>query len=145
MFHHGMTPAANLERPAVVEHRPRIALLGGKLGEACLAVEFGQGAREFAQLLLLAGDGRAELGEHLLLDGQRLLGRRNDAAFGLHQLLGGEAHRPGHGLAVAEGLREGVAQQGFGGTGRHLDIEAEDIVVADLERLGAGRLHVASL
>ena len=40
---------------------------------------------------------------------------------------------------------QGLAQQRLGGAGRHLDVEAQDVVVADLERLDAGRLDVAGL
>ncbi len=81
----GMAAAADLEGVAVVEHGPGVVLPRRKLGEARLAVELGKRGGERAERLLLGGDGRGKLGEHLLLDGERALGRGDDAALGLHQ------------------------------------------------------------
>ena len=82
----GWRPPRISKAVAVVEQRAHIALLGGKLGEACLAVELGQRRRDLAERLLLGGDRRRQLGEHLLLDGERPVGRGDDAALGLDQL-----------------------------------------------------------
>ena len=122
-----------------------VALVRGKLGEARLAVELGKRGGERAERLLLGGDGCGKLGEHLLLDGERALGGSDDAALGLHQFGAREAHGAGHGLAVAEGCVERLAHQRLGRAGRHLDVVAEDVVVAHLEGLDAGLLDVAGL
>ena len=49
LLDHGMAAAADLERGAVVERGPHIALLRGDLGQACLAIELGQRRGDLAQ------------------------------------------------------------------------------------------------
>ena len=142
LLHHGMAAAHDLEGGAVVEHGPRIALARRHLGEPRLAVELGQRARHLAQRALLGGHGGGQLGEDVLLQGQRPVGGRDDAALGLPQLLGGEPHGAGHGLAMAEDIAQRRRLQRLGGAGGRLDVVAQDVVVAHLQRLDAGLLHV---
>ena len=106
LLDHGMAAAADLEGGAVVEHGPRVVLLARRARRGPPRSRARpSAAASCAQRLLLGGDGRGELGEHLLLDGERALGGGDDAALGLDQLRRGEAHGAGHGLAVAEGRR----------------------------------------
>ena len=115
LLHHGMAAAADLEGRG--SHRRWAACSPARarqLGKARLAVELGERRGDLAERLLLRGDGGRELGEHLLLEAERAVGRGDDAALGLDQLRRGEAHRVGHGLAVPEALRQGLAQQRLG-------------------------------
>ena len=86
----GWRAAADLEGDAVVEPGSRVALLGGDLGEACLAVEFGQRCRQLARAARARGRSRWRSIRRtfpLQRDGERALGGCDDAALGLDQLL----------------------------------------------------------
>ena len=141
----GWRPPTISKAVLVVEDGPRIVLARRHLGEARLAVELGQRARHLAQGALLRGHCGGQLGEDLLLQRQRPVGGGDDAALGLHQLLSGEPHGAGHGLAMAEDIAERRRLQRLGGAGGGLDVVAQDIVVAHLERLDAGLGHIAGL
>ena len=86
-----------------------------------------------------ASTAAAELVEQLELEGQRALGGARDLALQLGQLPGAVAGGARHALALDEMLGH------LGAMGRgHLDVVAEHVVVADLERADAGlALHPA--
>ncbi len=80
------------------------------------------------------------------LERQRLVGGRGDPALQLAQLDRGEAHGAGQRLAVDEGLRRLAGHQLVGVGRRHLDVVAEHVVVADLQRRGTRcRIGIARL
>ncbi len=140
-----MAAAADLERGGLVERGAHVALLGRHLGEARLAIQLRKRGGHLAERALVGGDRGGQLGEHLLLEAERAIGRGDDAALGLHQLGRGEADGAGHGLAMPEGVRQGLAQQSLRLCVRHLDVEAQDVVVAHLEGPDAGLLQVLGL
>ena len=75
-----------------------------------------------------------------LLERERLLGRAVDPRFELAQLHGRVADGAGKGLPVNEGLG-----QRLGPLWRHLDVVAEHVVMAHLERAQASLAAIAGL
>ncbi len=126
---HGMAALADVERQAVIDDGPAIALAHRQLGQARRHVERGKRRSGAGDL----GRARNGFGSQILeifqLQGQRLVGRRGDPAFELGQLDRRVAHRRGQGLAMDEALAD---LRGL--RGRHLDVVAEHVVVTDFER-----------
>ncbi len=127
-----MAAAPDLEVDSVVDLRPTIVAFDGQPRQGGRDVEIGQrpgGRRDALGNFRHPFDKRLE---NLAFHGQRPVGGASDPALQVAQFHGRVAHRVGHRLAVDE--RRALA----GGDraampGRHLDVIAEQVVVADLE------------
>ncbi len=128
---------------ALVDRGANVALVARQLRQGGDVIKLGQAPRRHPTAWARRRHGCRQLGEDVLLDGERAFGCRGDAPLGLGELGGGEAHRVGHGLAVAERVEQRRLGERLGVRLRHLDEVAEDVVVADLERLDAGLVDVA--
>ena len=139
-LHHRMPPAPDVDDAVVGQHRAHVAVRLGHLGQRGGNVQLGRGPRRREQLRGRAAIWAQHLPEELALqlqdallgvEHQRLvllqLGR--DVALGVDQRL----------LADVVGRDE--RRVGL----RDLDVVAEDLVVADLERLDAGALPLDRL
>jgi hypothetical protein len=140
-----VSPASDLEYLTAVDNGTRVALGARQLGETGRGVELGERGSDAAEPAVLALDGRCQLREDVLLQAQGAFRGGSDAPLDVDQLNGRETHGIGHRLSVTELVRERRFQQRLGVTLRHLDEEAEDVVVADLQRFYAGALDVLRL
>ena len=140
LLNHGVSALAYVELQAVVDHRAHVVVVFGHLGKAHKAVELGD---EVGVDLYLGDEllhGRDELGEELLLEGENLLVGTQNLLLVLLELLGNVAlclcqRLLAHPLG-RHAVLEGVA---------HLEVVAEHIVVAHLERGDARLLNLALL
>ena len=128
----------DLEGEGVVDDRASVALSVGQLGEGGDAVEIGEGRGKGREAILLARDVGREALERLVLDRHSAFGGRSDLALDLRQPGCREADRVGHRLAMAERLVQGGFHQRLRGRTSDLDVETQDVVVLDAQRLDPG-------
>lgn len=135
-----MAALADVDHLAVVERRTHVAPFDGQPCERLQTVDAGHDGRVVQQRLQRAADGGQQLGIDALLELEHLLLGAEDLLFVLLELLGDVALGVGEGLfadpAGGNLLLVGIA---------HLDVVAEDVVVADLERRDPRRLALALL
>ncbi len=126
----GWRPAHDAHLAGLGERRARVAVFGGDLGERAGDVEFGDGGGGGADPAGVGGGGLADFGEDLLFEFEDLLFGGEDLALVFLQFGSGEALGVDQRLfALVIGGSE--MQVGF----RDLDVVAEDVVEADLQRL----------
>ncbi len=140
LLHHRMAAADDAKGGILANGRAHIALLDGEGGEGRRQIDGGHRCRGGSD-----GPGRLQhrvqqFGEDRLLARQRPLGGTGELLLQRRQLPGGKAGGVGHALALQEARRHLVAMGGG-----DLDVVAQQIVVADLERGDAGLLAVATL
>ena len=140
-----VTAAPDVEGEARIDAGTRIAALDRQFGQGGGDVECGQRRCGRRNRSGLGHDGGGEFVEQLQFDFQRAAGRLGNAACEARQFRRGEAHRVGHGLAMNEASGEGRRGELFAVARRHLDVIAEHIVVADLQRRDAGFVGIFRL
>ena len=133
------------EGEARIDERTDMAALGGKFGERGGDIERGKRFGDAGKHLRFGKRGSDKVFEKREFDFDGAAGRFGDAAGQRGQLRRREAHGVRHGLAVDIGAGKGRLRQLLAMTGRHLDVIAEHIVVADLERGDAGFLRIFRL
>ena len=143
----GWRPPSILNASEESTSGPGPVALDGELRERGGDVDIGDRRAEGSKALAFGKTGVAQPLEGVELERQRPVGGRGDPRLELDERVGGEAQRPGHGLAVDEGRVEGGLEQRLALRLRRLDVVAEEVVVPDLELpdarlLDIGRLHL---
>ena len=145
LLDHRMAAAFDDETMTVVDVRPRVIALGGKMRERAGDIEAAERLGAFLDRGALRDDAGSEPLENLEFEPERAVGGAGDLGFQFAQFGGGEAHLAGQRLAVDEGRVERRGQQLVAVLGGDLDEIAEHVVVPDLERADAGFLGIARL
>ncbi len=140
LLEHGMPRFLEQERAVAVDLGLEVIALLRQRAPAEQHVDFVNGARGILDRAQVRRGCRAQVEEELVLELARAFLRAEDFRFHLLELGRDEALGVGHGL-----LARVVGGHG-GEVGRaDLDVVAEDLVVAHLERLDAGALLLAAL
>ena len=143
-FDDRMPPAADLEPGAAIDVRPHPIAVDGAFGMRRREIQGGERGGRGGDLLPPRHDLADEILEEPQFQRERALGGAGDLAFELAEFDRRVAHRARHRLAVHK-IGAELASELFYIRGRHLDVIADDVVVADAQRGDADRLGIARL
>src|SRR5690242_18127738 len=127
-----MTAAFNDEGVAVVDLRPHIVALEGKMRERTCDIQRGKRLGAFLDAAALRHHGCDQPLENLQLQAERTFGSAGDLGLELSELSGGKTYLSGECLPVNEYAIERRTHQPFAMLRGHLDEIAQHIVVLDL-------------
>ncbi len=141
----GMAAPLDDEGQRIIDDRARPVSCDRELGERASDIDFCKGQTHATDRLHLREAGGSQSVESGKLEREGAIGRGSDFRFEFGKLVRRKAHGAGHGLAVDERRGIGGAQEPLALRLLGLDIEAEKIIMLDLELARFGELAIFAL